>query len=665
MTKSLISAIDVTRRSVRLRAVDYLRVSTEEQVKGYGIAYTGDETAEHIARKGWDHVDTFKDEGESGTLPWQERTNAKRLMELARQVPRPFDLVTVYETRAIGREERVFWRWVWELEDLGIYVAIVDEDIDNTTEDGKARMRDKANEAFKEIVRIRKRTQGGIQKKAKEGGHTGGQARYGYRIENQGKKGKSRLVLDRCDETCGCGNPHEYEVLHLAWAFIVKDEMNARQAAIALNSLGCHTRSGKPWNHSNLLKRLVVAADEDPAVLFRNPGRAKTNADGIPLYGKSITIPLEPIFTPEEVRRLRVALARRRRGSNAGPTGKIYPLSKRIQSLCGAHYTGAQITSASNRIYRCAKRNAETPCSCSRIHADTLENRVWAEVCKLLGDSDRLKAMAEEWGGIARESELNYPQRIADLDRQIASQDDAIAAVMIVAAKQKNPEQAIAKATKALNEEREQLVKMKAEVEAWQAESENASQRARDLQALAEMARTRLHSMQPAQQSEVLGLLDIRVTVTGPVPKARRGDCSVTAWFRDRQRPVPVLTDEGWRRIEPVLKAAHRYRRADRLPEREVVETILNKARTGQPWPMAGHRSRFHRWVKAGVWEEVMDLLVDQETTPVPLPRPLPPLRVEGRLDPRLFIGADTAPSETVPVMVRTFSTGSRNGASV
>jgi DNA invertase Pin-like site-specific DNA recombinase len=78
-------------------------------------------------------------------------------MALARQIPRPFDVVVVAETRAIGRRDRVFWRWVWELQDLGISVAVVDKDIDNTTEDGEAAMREEANYAFKEYVRIRNR----------------------------------------------------------------------------------------------------------------------------------------------------------------------------------------------------------------------------------------------------------------------------------------------------------------------------------------------------------------------------------------------------------------------------------------------------------------------------------------------------------------------------
>jgi DNA invertase Pin-like site-specific DNA recombinase len=191
-------------------------VSTEEQAKGYGITYAGKKTRAYIQKKNWDHVDTFKDEGVSGSLEADRRGDLRRLMDLARQRPRPFDVVVVAESRAIGRTDRAFWRWVWELEDLGIYVADAKSDIDNTTESGKEAMREEANYAFKEYGRIRQRTQSGIQEKAEAGGFTGGRPRYGYRVENPGKKGISAIVVDRCDSSCSCGELHECGILHLA-----------------------------------------------------------------------------------------------------------------------------------------------------------------------------------------------------------------------------------------------------------------------------------------------------------------------------------------------------------------------------------------------------------------------------------------------------------------
>ncbi|MCX5206925.1 recombinase family protein [Streptomyces sp. NBC_00237] len=634
-----------------LRAVDYLRVSTEEQAKGYGIASSGKRTKAYIQRKGWSHIETYLDEGVSGSLEALDRPGLKRLMEDSRKMPRPFDVVVVSEGRAIGRTDRAFWRWVWELEDLGIYVADAKKDIDNTTEVGKEAMREEANYAFKEYGRIRQRTQGGIQEKAEEGGLTGGRPRYGYRIEDQGKRGLSRIALDRCEGDCACEQPHEYDILHLARELIVSDRLNVRQAAIQLNAMGLYTRSGKPWSNRNLWSRLMGAMS-DPVVIFRNPNRAKLGVDGAPLYGESVSIRLDPILTVGQVERLRVALAQHRRGDSPKEERQPHPLSGRIVSLCGSHYTGMRLKEASERVYRCSgktEKYAQAPvCSCSRIHAESLERRIWGEVCALLGDPQRLNSMAEDWAGLGSGGNVDFEQRIKDLDKKILAQDEAIAAVMVVAAKQENPASAIAKATQTLQAERDELVKMRGMVVAWRSEALAAEQRAEDLRALADLARERLHDMNPEEQREVLDLLDVRVTVTGPVPKVRKADCSLTSWFRENQRRVPVLTDEGWAAAEPVILAARQRRRADRLPDRAVLEAILHKARTGDPWLSRGSQSRFHRWLETGVWEKIMEALADAPGTPVPLAGALPPLRVEGRVDPRLLLGDGTSPHGTV-----------------
>ncbi|WP_308030974.1 recombinase family protein [Streptomyces sp. CoH27] len=142
--------------------MDYLRVSTEEQAKGYGIAYTGKKTAKYIEAKGWLHVGTYADEGFSGSLEAHKRKDLSRLMRDARTEPRPFDVVAVYEERAIGRRGRAFWPWVWELEDLGVFVAVVKDDYDNTTPAGRSKMRKGADYAEDEREKIRDRTQGGV-----------------------------------------------------------------------------------------------------------------------------------------------------------------------------------------------------------------------------------------------------------------------------------------------------------------------------------------------------------------------------------------------------------------------------------------------------------------------------------------------------------------------
>lgn len=95
--------VDRVTHTVRLRAVAYARVSTEEQAKGYGVQSALKKITRYIGRKGMNHVGTYTDEGISGSLEAADREDLKRLMADAHRTPRPSDIVVVSEGRAIGR----------------------------------------------------------------------------------------------------------------------------------------------------------------------------------------------------------------------------------------------------------------------------------------------------------------------------------------------------------------------------------------------------------------------------------------------------------------------------------------------------------------------------------------------------------------------------------
>lgn len=501
----------------RQRAVDYLRVSTEEQARGYGIAYTGKKTAKYIASKGWSHVATFADEGFSGSLEAHERPALDKLMRQARQMPRPFDTVVVNEARGIGRTGRAFWRWVWELEDLGVFVAVVKKDYDNSTDRGRSQMRKDADYAEEERELIRDRTQGGIQEKALEGGWPGGRTPYGWTLEAKGQRGLSKAVLDE----------HEARTLRRAWDLIVNQGRNSRTAALQLNSEGFYARSGVPWSDKNLLNKLKSEAVTHSRVTFRKEGRAKVAQDGANLYGPSVAIALPPVFSPEELSQLAEAIGRISTVRNADGAPS-YPLSGRITGLCGRRYSGFHRPGI--RGYRCGGKQelhaGSGRCACSQVDADALERGVWREVCGLLGDADRLRGLAREWVGFAENSKTDHTGRLADLDLQIENQNAAIFVTMPMAAKAaasqglrgKAAEAAVERTLKPLQDELVELHHLRLEAASWAAETRVAEGRARDLEELAEAARHRLQDMDPAEQSRVLALADIQITFTGPVP---------------------------------------------------------------------------------------------------------------------------------------------------
>lgn len=669
MGNSVISATNVACQATGgaapvFDAVDYLRVSTGQQVDGYGIAYTGDETAAYIARKGWRHVDTFKDEGESGTLPWDERPGATEIMELALEKTCPFNMVVVYETRAVGRRNRVFWEWVWKLQDLGVYVAIVDDDIDNTTEEGEERMREKANEAFKELIRIRNRTQGGIQKKARMGGYVGGASRYGYRIENKGVKGKQRQLIDACDggEKCSrsdeCTALHEAVVLRRGRVLVVKYKGDWRRTVRTLNAEGLITRSGKPWSEANFRSRLLDEDLLEARYVFRGKG-AKKGTDGVPVWGETCVIPLDPMFTPEEVLELRRATEKPRR---VYAQGRVYPLTGTIQSQCGKHYSGCSPKNEPSAHYLCAGKREAYPgapvCSCSQLDAQGIEDWAWGSVCDFFRDGDRLQALSDEWMGRAEERRVDFASRLAELDQKIAEQESTIDITMAVAAQQAarrglspgEAQAAVNRAIKPLNDGLDELERSRTTVAGWQEAASLEDQRGRSLQVLARKARGRLERFSAPEKQEFFGLLNTKIVITGPPPGMHRGlVCPVGDWFRTHKRPVPTLCDCAWERVmesEGFPGGGVVPRQKGGLAPRTALEAFLKKARTGASWPEldAEHGStgligHWKRWRSSGRWERVMGALAGAcQTVPVARAHPLPPMQMTGEVRPGVLL---------------------------
>ncbi|HEY9439507.1 MAG TPA: recombinase family protein [Streptomyces sp.] len=633
---ALSSSIETADRAVgtrALRAVDYLRVSTEEQKKGYGVARQSRKTTRHIALKGWAHVGTYKDEGVSGSLEAADRGDLKRLMDAAQQTPRPFDIVVVPDGRVIGRRGRAFWRWVWALEDLGVFVSVVADDYDNTTTEGRKKMRRDADYAETEWETIRDRTQGGLQEKAEltPAAHIGGPPPYGYRVANKGIPG-SYLVIDE----------DEAKVIKHVYDLVVGEGLNLRQATVRLVAEGSTARSGKTWTRDNLRDRIMSTPVLDGALVFRGK-HAKRDENGDPIWGDSVRIDLPRILTEQESAELRRRVADTAKHSS----GKrwVYPLSGRIVSLCGKTHSGFgyMVDREAARFYRCTgsapKDLSQEPCGCSRIDADAFEQHVWKHVTEIASNSEKLQELAAEWIGMAEGDTAALVDRTADLDRQIEGMNASITAVIVASAKQSKSADAIEAATAVLNNELQQLQNLRDEAAEWLAEMEESDQRAHDLIALASMAKKSFPDMAPEQQAAILSMLELKVTITGPVPNDRRGGlpCTVRAWYAAKGLGIPAaaLSDEEWAKVAPLLPKGRRG------TVRRSVDAIFYKARTGKPWPVVIEETgatrqaskHFNAWTSDDTWSRVNAALADVDQVALPELQLLPPMIIEGRID--------------------------------
>nr|WP_251692450.1 recombinase family protein [Streptomyces sp. CHD11] len=643
MGKALTRAVDTALRTTGtapLRAVDYLRVSTEEQADGYGIAYTGKKTVRHIQKKGWKHVGTYADEGFSGSLEADDRPDLRRLMKDARKTPRPFDMVVVNEGRGIGRTGRAFWKWVWDLEDLGVYVAVVKKDYDNSTPAGRSQMRKDADYAEEERELIRERTQGGIQEKAEDGLYPGGMIPFGWDVAERGKKGVSHYVVHK-EEAATLRRAREVFLERRSWG----------EAALILNSEKRLTRSGNGWTAKNIRCRLLGDAALESRVTWRGHD-AQRDQDGNPIYGETVVINLPSIFTDEEVQELKSAMASRRPSTKT--RSRIYLLTGLMTSPCGKTYEGHQHR-PTEVIYRCKGRHesyagAGDRCTCPYLEATSIEKQVWKDVMATLGDADRMKAMAQDWLNATSHKRMDYTKRIAELDQRIAETEDLIDITAATAAKRalrrglsrEEAAEAAERAAKPHEDELAGLEKLRREAEAWQREAAEAGRWLQNLERLAEVAGRNLQDVEPAEKAELLRMMKTRAEVLRCAPRRKGVACAVREWFVAAGRCVPVLTDDAWERIAPLMGGPRCT-----IDRRVMVEALLEKATSGARYkelaPKYGVdwktlQTQANRWLNRGVWAEAMKVLADAECVPVWQPDPVEikvtfaPLAIESRV---------------------------------
>jgi transposase len=81
-----------------------------------------------------------------------------------------------------------------------------------------------------------------------------------------------------------------------------------------------------------------------------------------------------------------------------------------------------------------------------------------------------------------------------------------------------------------------------------------------------------------------------------------------------------ILTDEQWERLRPLLPPQKPITGRPSKDHRTILNGILWILRTGAPWrdlppeygPWQTVATRFYRWVKAGVWDRILEELQRQ-----------------------------------------------------
>jgi DNA invertase Pin-like site-specific DNA recombinase/transposase len=628
----------------------YLRVSTKDQIVGYGLDVQLKGIQDNIdvkntmeARNGtnivWELSDVYEDAGESGA-----KQDRPEMMRLERDVlAKKIDVVAVHKFDRIGRTGRAFWHWVWALEDAGTSIMSVTQEIDTTTTHGVTALQQLASFSEMEWRTILERTQNGLNMKAAAGGWTGGPPPFGYCIENQGKR-DSKLAL----------HAEECRTLDIAAQMIVEGGYTVDRAAHMLNLIGRLTRKGVEWTGSNLrhkffntaLDGFVVYRNTDEVVNKRRKRATKMNPDGTPKHGPMMIIDTPMVFEIDRLMSIRHAL--KRNGWNLTGPYKYHPLSTRVIGECGAHYTGVWVKAEDRRTYRCTGNK----CGDSVIDAVALEEVVWDSLKNFLGDKEKLREIAKDWVTTAPDHRKMYEARIEELTREISGLRELTTTTLVNLAKAGVDAMAINSAVAKLNEEINNKQAMLDDAVSMLSEAEEAATRAEDFQRLVEIASFNLEHITDRQKAEVMDLLEIQVSLMGPVPLDGRfgPDSDIEQWFGKRGVQPVEMTDALWEEVRPrisfrVTKKSHDLR--------SLVEGLLYKARTGCPWsempehfpPKEALRARWRAW-KDGAWESIVEPLLEPAPPRKP---PLPPMKVTGNIDPRLVEFTNGQATSQVP----------------
>ncbi|SEM78582.1 recombinase family protein [Streptacidiphilus jiangxiensis] len=625
----------------------YLRVSTVKQLKGYGLQVQLEECLawlDYRLGQGMYVYEVFTDGGVSGKLAQRPELDALNNAVCEGR----FDLVVFGKLDRIGRTMKDIHRWVYDTTDRGVRVATADGRIDSDDDMFGILLSLLAYMAELEHAMILDRTMGGREKKLSAGGWPGGVAPFWLQLPGKGSNDPPTL------------REEGIRLLEAAASLLVDERRHAEEAARRLNLLGYRTVRGLEWTGANLI-RTFQQTGLDGYIVYRNTehprgASVRMGEDGLPLYGETVRIPVPTPLPADRVTAVRQALAQR---SFVKPEERGYLLSGRLKAPCGHHYIGTHRSTRDRTTYRCSGHRAQPACGCQEILAEPLEAVVWGEMVKVLGDREKLRALAREWIGDVPERARTYRERIIELDAQLERHRTmrktkllALATAMAAdgddgSGTEVEIQQAITELKAELKDKEARLRRMREETVEWLAEAEAQEERAQEVLELALHTDERLADMPVENRQDLLDLLDVEVAVTSDVPGSlRRTGCPFETWFEDRDLLVPpALTEERWSSIAglfPVLRVGPTV-----VPPRLAFEASLYKARTGLAWkdlPDAiteGRRphsvyQRALMQMKSGAWEQAVRALGSYEGTPVPPTYALPDLHITASFDPRL-----------------------------
>ena len=229
--------------TVRPRAIGYIRVSTTEQVSGFGLDVQEKAIRDYCKANRLRVVAVYRDEGQSGSNGLEDRVGLAEA--LAALKAGEAQSLVVYRLDRLARDLILQETTVERLKDQGTPVVSASEpDLDTATDDPTKVLIRQIVGAVAQYERavIRGRMMAGKAAKVAQGGYGGGRPAYGYKASG------GSLVA----------NDDEAAVVDTVTSMRSSGE-SYRAIALALSDSGITTRTGGAWN-PNQVRRIARRA---------------------------------------------------------------------------------------------------------------------------------------------------------------------------------------------------------------------------------------------------------------------------------------------------------------------------------------------------------------------------------------------------------------------
>ena len=381
-----------------LRAALYARVSTEEQRERQSIETQIDFARSWCKRENIPLGDIYRDEGISGTVPFEDRPGGKRLLENARQ--KKFNVVLVYKVDRLGRADVVSHVALHHLETLGVGLRSLTEPFDTATPQWRFMFSILVANSAMERENIREPSIAGKHRVVKEGKWGGGSPPYGYAIGPDGKQAINETPIPGCTVS-------EAEVVRLVFCWAAEERLSLLSIAARLNEMGIPIASMTEGRKRKLRKGPYLAGVWQPGMLsyllrrsaykgVHEHGRLSKKAER-ELVSQAVPVIVSPELweTAQEAIRSNLRFAKR----NAQ---RVYLLRGLIRcGFCGRRFQGGTIH-ANKQYYTCGgcmNHNRVVfgaTCPSRRLPLAWIEDLVWEELKGWILNHHDLEAVMTE-----------------------------------------------------------------------------------------------------------------------------------------------------------------------------------------------------------------------------------------------------------------------------